>query len=111
MRQRLWGVALAAAAMAGCDGNSVPGTATVLTIDRTCTYVAEDAAHTETAPGKMRIVGRETMHVSYASPVDGSTLYGDLHLTGRDDQFYTINSGDKIAIRINKDDPSRIRRA
>ncbi|MEO7786735.1 MAG: hypothetical protein ABIR77_02775 [Sphingomicrobium sp.] len=117
----------AAAALAGCDGNSVPATAIVVTIDRMCTFIAEDPTHTKSEEEcgatpefraladkgvpKRKIEGHETMHVTYVSPVDGSTLVGDLHLTGRDNQFYTVNAGDQIAIRIKKDDPTRIRRA
>ena len=128
MRARFGVVTAAALVLASCGGNSVTASATVLRIDRTCTFIAKDDAKTRTeedcnatpefraiadkgAPGRKRVVGTEIMHVSYPSPIDGSTLFGELHLTGRDDEFYTVNAGDPIAIRIKVDDPTRIRRA
>lgn len=51
------------------------------------------------------------MHLSWTAPADGSMQYGDLKFTGRDDEFYTVNDGDQIAIRIKKNDPATFRRA
>ncbi len=124
----VWICMVTMAALGGCDSNTTPVKATVLSIDRTCTFIAKDAAKTETEepcsttpefrefadkgkPNGNRLVGREVMHLSWTAPADGSMHYGDLKFTGRDDEFYTVNADDQIAIRIKKDDPSMFRRA
>ena len=124
----VWISLVTMAALAGCDSNTIPVKATVLSIDRTCTFITRDAAKTEsdepcsTTPefrefadkgklGKERLIGNEVMHLSWTAPADGSMHYGDLKFTGRDDEFYTVNAGDLMDIRIKKDDPSMFRRA
>ena len=123
-----WILVVTATALGGCDSNTIPVKATVLSIDRTCTFIAHNDAKTETEepcsatpefrefadkgkPRGSRLIGNEVMHLSWTAPADGSMHYGDLKFTGRDDEFYTVNAGDLIAIRIKKDDPSMFRRA
>jgi len=100
----------------------------VLSIDRTFTFIANDAAKTETEEpcsatpefrefadkGKPRgncLVGREVMHLSWTAPADGSMHYGDLEFNGCDDEFYTVSAGALMEIRNKKDDPAMFRRA
>lgn len=118
-----------AASLAGYVGkmNSVAAKATVVTIDRLCTFIAQDDTKSRTEEdcnntpefrtladsGKhsRRIDGKAVIHVVYPSPTDGSTQAGDLHFTGRDDEFYDLKAGDTVPIRVNKDDVTKIRAA
>lgn len=57
------------------------------------------------------VSGTATIHLSYVAPQDGSQQTGQLRYTGRDDEFYEISAGDEIAILVDNEDPTKIRKA
>lgn len=123
-----------AALLAACSGG-VPTTATVTTIDRSCTIIeqtmSEDPevrARTRDRPiqstrkgdcdeveewaevkrtKSKRVEGEAEIHFVYTGP-DGKQHNGSLRFTGADDEFYDLKSGDPIRIRVAEDDPSRV---
>lgn len=58
---------------------------------------------------KFRVDGKATVHVYYTSPVDQSTLRGELKFDGTDREFYALNAHDKIKILVSKSDPNKIK--
>ncbi len=125
-----------AALLTACSGG-VPTTATVTTIDRTCTIIeqsmpedpevrqltkdrpvqssrkgdcneVEEWAEVKRTRSK-RVEGEAEIHFLYAGP-DGQQRQGSLTYSGADDEFYEIKAGDSLPIRVAKDDPSRVYR-
>ena len=133
-------IGVATLLLCGCGGG-VPTTATVSMIDRTCdiitttttkvddprgTGVQLDSQTKEAHKGdcksvdeweevrtkkKQQVSGTATVHVDYQAPQDGSYHSATLEFTGRDDEFYDLKAGDRIEIRVAKDNPARIWKA
>ena len=57
-----------------------------------------------------RFSGDAVVHVTYTAPQDGSYRTADLHFTGRDDEFYDLQSGSEINILVSNSDPSKIKK-
>lgn len=124
--------------LAACGSGYVPTTATVETIDRQCTIVTSKRTEVPTgvegetrtrevetgshkgdcksveewsevrSSRKRDIDGEAEVHVVYTSPIDGKQQRGTLHFDGRDDQFYSLRSGDTVKITVSKSDPTKI---
>jgi hypothetical protein len=115
--------------------NYKPAKATVSTIDRTCNYVETtrdpntnkvmeargltdscsatdewEKQRDEIRKTNKRFSGDAVVHVSYTAPQDGSYRTADLHFTGRDDEFYDLQSGSEIKILVSNSDPSKIKK-
>jgi hypothetical protein len=107
--------------------------ATVSTIDRTCDFIETTTqAGVKTARGlsdscdstgewekrrdavrekhAKKISGQEVVHLAYTAPQDGSYRTADLHFTGGDDEFYTLQAGSEVNILVSNSDPSKIRK-
>lgn len=123
-----------AALLAACS-SGVPTTATVTTIDRSCTIIEqtmpedpEIRARTKDRPiqstrkgdcneveewaevkrtKSKRVEGEAEIHFVYAGP-DGKQHSGSFRFTGADDEFYDLKAGDPISVRVAKDDPKRV---
>ena len=109
------------------SSNMVSARATVVTIDRTCIFIAQDDRHSrseedcnatpefrsiaDSGNRSKRVDGKAVIHVVFPSPKDGSTVAADLHFTGREDEFYDLKAGDTVAIRVDRNDPTKIRAA
>jgi hypothetical protein len=119
--------------LAGCSGG-VPTTATVTTIDRSCTIIeksykqgldGEKVAGTEEevrrykgdcneiddweevkAKRSKSIDGSADINFVYTGP-DGKQHNGTLTFDGRDDEFYDLKAGDPMPIKVAEDDPKR----
>lgn len=124
----------AALALQGC-GNSVPATAMVTTIDRTCTIVEktkltgvdgkelpgsgeeirryEGECHEiddwdEVKRGRgMNLDGKAEIHLVYAGP-DGKQHNSSVRVTGQDSEFYDLKAGDSVEVRLNPDKPEQV---
>jgi len=134
----LRGMAVGVAAVAMLSGwaavnrsmNWSEAKATVDYIDRTCdfvetTYEGKKAVsargYTDTCNSTdewekvkqkhKKVSGRATVHLSYSAPTDGSYRTGELKLTGRDEDFYTLKAGSTVGILVSKTEPTRIRKA
>jgi hypothetical protein len=68
-----------------------------------------DKLRDKAASGRKTVSGRATVHLSYRSP-DGQSRFGEIALTGRDDEFYRWHRGDTVAIKIDQRDPQHIKR-
>jgi hypothetical protein len=114
--------------------NYKPAKATVSTIDRTCDFIEtstiqgvkssramtdecnstdewdnrRDAVNAQRA---RKVSGRAVVHITYTAPQDGSYQSADLHFTGSDDEFYSLQAGSEIDILVSNSDPKKIRRA
>jgi hypothetical protein len=107
-------------------------TAEVSYIDRKCTIVqtrydedlkpAEKTSYTDSCNSidewdKVRtkrnkvVDGTAVVHLSYVAPQNGQAETAELKFDGRDDEFYEMKAGDKVAILVNNTDPSKIRKA
>ena len=132
-RFSLFVLAAPAALLSACS-SGVPATATITSIERSCTIVEqampedpEVAARTKGRPiqserkgrcdeveewaevkrtKSKKIEGEATIHFAYAGP-DGRQHSGSFHVTGGDDDFYDLSLGDPVEIKFAKDDPSR----
>ena len=126
--------------LGGCS-STLPAKATVTTIDRTCEIVETITRQVDDprAPGHKlkaqemnsstgecdsveewaevrakrtkKVAGTAKVHVDYQAPQDGSYHSATLDFTGRDDEFYTLRSGDSVDILVAKDNPDKIRKA
>ena len=101
--------------------DTLPVTATVETVDRTCHLVDTNSGATAYgscgqraffnkqafASGKRAdLEGKAVVKIIYTAPQDGSFHPGTLNYTGHDDAFYDLKAGDPIAIRVDKSDPA-----
>ena len=137
---RLYATAAAMALVAGIgvlsvagSSNAKPAVATVTTIDRTCDFIETTTqAGVKTARGlsdscdstgewekrreavrekhAKKISGQEVVHLAYTAPQDGSYRTADLHFTGSDDEFYTLQAGSEVNILVSNSDPSKVRK-
>jgi hypothetical protein len=113
-------------------GTYKPAIATVSTIDRSCDFVETttygdgrkeahgltDSCNSTDEWEKVRtairdkrrakISGKETVHLTYTAPQDGSFQTVDLHFTGNDDEFYELVAGSQIKVMVSDKDPSKI---
>jgi hypothetical protein len=111
------------------SANWAEAKATISTIDRTCDFIETtvedghksargltDSCNSTDEWEKVRakrnkvVSGKAVVHVSYTAPQNGSYQTGELTLTGRDDEFYSLHAGDSVAILVSKADPTRIRK-
>ena len=108
------------------SANYEPAEATVFRIDRTCTFnqtlddktvgqSKEDCSSTsefreiaDSSKRKFDVDGNAVVKVSYTAPQDGSYQTSELRYTGRDEQFYDLKAGDKIAVLVSNEDVSKI---
>lgn len=101
--------------------DTLPVTATVEKIDRTCLLV--DSRTGATAYGecgqraffnsqayaggkRTDLEGKAEVSITYTAPQDGSFQPGTIHYTGHDDAFYQLKAGDSVAIRVARNDPT-----
>lgn len=139
--ERVGAIGTATLLLSACGGGGLPAKATVSMIDRTCDIVTTTTTKVDDPRGsgvkldsatkdlhkgdcksvaewdevrtkkKERISGTAIVHVDYQAPQDGSYHSTTLEFTGRDDEFYDLKAGDRIEIRVAKDDPARIWKA
>ena len=103
------------------DSHSVPVTAAVSMIDRTCEWQDEntrevrrlpcthdevEGGYKKTDQGVHYLVGDAVIHFAYAAPQDGIERPGEFKVTGNDPRFYSLKAGDPLPIRVSKDDPA-----
>lgn len=128
------------AMLAGCGASGVRTEATVATIDHTCEIIESvtrevkdprggggtiQAAEMSSKKGECKSVGEwkevrakrsknvdgtADVHVTYTAP-DGSFQSGTVTFTGRDDEFYELKAGDRLDIKVDPQDPTRIWKA
>jgi hypothetical protein len=126
------------AVLLGACSKGVPATATITSIERTCTIVErslpDDPEVAARAKGRMiqserkgrcdevdewaevkqskskKIEGEATIHFAYAGP-DGKQHVGSFEVTGADDAFYALSLGDSLPIEFDEDQPERNWRA
>jgi len=114
--------------------NYKPAKASISTIDRTCDFIetrekagvktSQDVTDSCDSTGewdkvrddvragrRKKISGRETIHLTYTAPQDGSYRTAELHFDGGDDEFYRLQAGDAVNILVNNSDPSKIIKA
>jgi len=118
-----------AAAFSVATDNRVPVKARIASIDRTCEYTASirrgygdslkgDCNLTKTfenmrdhAKGRaMDLKGTARVTLAYMVPGEEHERTGTIELTGRDDEFYTYHYGDVIAVKVDRNDPSKLSR-
>ena len=102
--------------------NTLPVTATVEQVDRTCLLAdtnSDAVAYGDCgqrdffnrqafASGKRAdLEGKAVVKIMYTAPQDGSFHPGTLNFTGHDDAFYQLKAGDPIAIRVATADPAQ----
>lgn len=129
------GLGLAPAALLAACSSGIPTTATVTTIDRSCTIIEKSYKRDfdgEKVPGSEEEVRRykgdcneiddwEEVKRKRSKSIDGSADInfvfvgpdgkqhnGTLTFTGRDAEFYDLKAGDPIRIKVAKDDPKRV---
>ena len=101
--------------------NTLPVTATVEKIDRTCLLVDNGSGATAYGSCGQRaffnqqafrngkredLEGKASVTIFYTAPQDGSFQSGSIALTGHDDGFYDLKAGDPMPIRVDKADPA-----
>ena len=67
------------------------------------------AARADFDANKTRFSGKAKVRVSFISPVDNSSVDGEVEFDGDDREFYTLRNGSPIPLMVNKTDHSRIR--
>jgi hypothetical protein len=116
------------------EGSYKPATATVSTIDRICDFTETrtyadghkeakditDLCNSTDEWDKVRdeirnkqrrkISGKETVHLTYTAPQDGTFRTADLQFTGNDDEFYELVAGSQVNILVRDQDPSKVRK-
>lgn len=100
---------------------TLPVSATVERIDRTCLLVDNDTGASGYGSCGQRaffnkqafanghredLEGTAKVTLFYTAPQDGSFQSGSLKFTGHDDAFYDLKAGDPLPIRVDKADPA-----
>jgi hypothetical protein len=136
---RAGGVFMVMVLLTGCDSNRVPVEATVISMTHKCRLeinrddpIAERARQgDESAAQEMfgdcstdgdflkarqdfdsidrRYSGSATARVSFISPVDNTSVEGELVFDGEDREFYTVRPNTQVMLRVDQTDHSRIR--
>ena len=110
--------------------NYTAATGEVFLIDRTCNFTetsredgktvargVTDSCNSTDEWAKVRktrskvVSGKAVVHVTYVSPKDHTTQTATLNFDGRDDEFYELKAGDRIAILVANSNPTQIRKA
>lgn len=137
--QFITGLALIAATLSGCDSNSVPVEGTVISMTYKCRFdISSDdptaerikngerpaetdltgdcsqdpdflAARADFAGSKVRLKGKATAQVAFVSPVDNTSVEGELEFDGDDRGFYELQNNAPVRLMVDKTDHSRIR--
>ena len=57
------------------------------------------------------VEGKAVVHLDFVVHETGQSGTAELKYTGRDDEFYEMKAGDEVEILVNKDDPTRVKKA
>lgn len=66
------------------------------------------AAREDFDANKTRFSGKATVRVTFISPIDNTSVDGELEFDGDDREFYTLRNSSPIKLLVNKADHSRI---